>query len=613
MERVRSIVALARRRLLLAAWVASAWHAASLAMLALALASAAFRLAGRPWTAAGWSVAGLASLALVAAWSWSRALRAGRDPIAVSMLADERLGSGERLTTALALSASPGAADDPFAAAAIADAERFASDRALPAALRSGLPIRLPARWWWLPASAALLAVACLAVPVPGPAGVPEARAAAGERGTTDEERRLAAAVAAVESNPDLAEQLEAELRAARNALEGGDGAAPRAPDEASREALRRAAELQARLAEVMDAPEQQASRDLRDALAGLDLPPEEGAARDLAEALKQGDFEAAQAALERLQQEIGAQDALSPEDRAKLAAQLGDLAQQLGDMSKDPSRLSESLQAAGMDPSLAGSPEALEGALDRASQLNESQKAAIRSAAKASKASREKLAKMGDKVSKMCKACKNPGKGQPKEDAAGAASEMGEMLSEAEADEQLSMAAESASQAAQSGGSRAGSSGGGQGAGGGIGSEGTVERGEARDAALGKDRFGTKARAETGSGREGNVIAQQLVAGDAPVGESRVALEKVASQIAPGYERGTEDDPVPAHLKEVHKEYFGDLRKRLERKGVRVPAAEPAPAAAPATGAPAPAAAPATGASAPAAAPPRTGGGNGR
>jgi hypothetical protein len=114
------------------------------------------------------------------------------------------------------------------------------------------------------------------------------------------------------------------------------------------------------------------------------------------------------------------------------------------------------------------------------------------------------------------------------------------------------------------------------------------VNRGQDRDAVLGKDRFGTQARRETGERRDGNVIAQQLVAGEAPVGESRVALEEVASRIAPGYERGTEDDPVPAHLREVHKQYFGDLRKRLERKGVKVPdapAQERPAAGAPAAG----------------------------
>ena len=101
-------------------------------------------------------------------------------------------------------------------------------------------------------------------------------------------------------------------------------------------------------------------------------------------------------------------------------------------------------------------------------------------------------------------------------------------------------------------------------------------------------DIVGTQARRETGERRDGNVIAQQLVAGEAPVGESRVALEEVASRIAPGYERGTEDDPVPAHLREVHKQYFGDLRKRLERKGVKVPdapAQERPAAGAPAAG----------------------------
>ena len=52
----------------------------------------------------------------------------------------------------------------------------------------------------------------------------------------------------------------------------------------------------------------------------------------------------------------------------------------------------------------------------------------------------------------------------------------------------------------------------------------------------------------------------------------------------------------MPAHLREVHKRYFGDLRKRFEEKGV-APAA-PAGTAAPAGGAP-PAGAPASGAGA--------------
>ena len=47
------------------------------------------------------------------------------------------------------------------------------------------------------------------------------------------------------------------------------------------------------------------------------------------------------------------------------------------------------------------------------------------------------------------------------------------------------------------------------------------------------------------------------------------VGLQEVAGTIATGYERGSEDDPVPAHLRDVHKRYFGDLRKKFEERGV--------------------------------------------
>ena len=586
MDRIRSIVSMARRRLLWSAWLASAWHALAAATVLLALAVAALRLLGT-WPATAPVVALTAGGALLAlGWSWLRARRAVALRSAVPMLVDERLGSGERLSTALALSEDPRAAGDPFAAASIADAVRFASDPLLPAAVRAAFPVRLPARAWSLPAALAVLVLVWVAVPrlgapqgSAGPAGN-----AARQDGPSEEERRLAAVVAQVEANPDLADRLRAELEAARRALDGKEAPAPRAPEDAAREAMRRTAELQARLEALSEAPEAQSARDLRDALAELALPEGTGPVQDLAEALKRGDFESAQDALQSLQQAVEGDVDLSEEERERLASQLGDLASQLERLSGESGSLSKALEQAGMDPALAGSPEALEQALARASQLNESQKAALRSKASGAKAAKERLAKMSDRVGKMCKQCRNPGKSRPSDGAA--ASEMAELLNDAEAEQQMAMAAQSASEACGNpSGAGPGRSGG---AGGGIGTGGTVNRGEDRDAVQGKDRFGTQARRETGERRDGNVIAQQLVAGEAPVGESRVALEEVASRIAPGYERGTEDDPVPAHLREVHKQYFGDLRKRLERKGVKVPdapAQERPAAGAPAAG----------------------------
>jgi hypothetical protein len=184
----------------------------------------------------------------------------------------------------------------------------------------------------------------------------------------------------------------------------------------------------------------------------------------------------------------------------------------------------------------------------------------------------------------------------------------MSQMLSQAETERQMAQAAEAAQGQCQGGGmseaeadralqassgsdaesDASGGRGRKEGSGGG---HGVAEGG---DREVRKTAFGTKFQKQKGPRQEGDVIARQLVAGQSPTGESRVALEQVAGAIASGYERGTDDDPVPAHLREVHKRYFGDLRRTFEQRGV-APAAAPAGAGSTASGgAAAPATAPA-------------------
>jgi hypothetical protein len=43
--------------------------------------------------------------------------------------------------------------------------------------------------------------------------------------------------------------------------------------------------------------------------------------------------------------------------------------------------------------------------------------------------------------------------------------------------------------------------------------------------------------------------------------------LREIAGNIERGYEDGTDDDPVPPHLRDLHKHYFGDLKKRIDAK----------------------------------------------
>jgi hypothetical protein len=133
--------------------------------------------------------------------------------------------------------------------------------------------------------------------------------------------------------------------------------------------------------------------------------------------------------------------------------------------------------------------------------------------------------------------------------------------MSESEADSALSASAESAKSGSASGKKQ--------------GSSGSRAEASGGDRAFRETAFGTKLQKEKGQKQEGDVIARQLVAGQSPVGESRVGLQEVAGTIATGYERGSEDDPVPAHLRDVHKRYFGDLRKKFEERGVE--AAKPA------------------------------------
>lgn len=80
----------------------------------------------------------------------------------------------------------------------------------------------------------------------------------------------------------------------------------------------------------------------------------------------------------------------------------------------------------------------------------------------------------------------------------------------------------------------------------------------------------GIKRQNTKGKRGDGDVIARQLVEGQSPVGESRVALQAVAERIATGADHGTDEEPVPAHLRTVHQKYFGDMQRTLEQRGIK-------------------------------------------
>ncbi len=651
MDRIRSLVGMARRRLFLQEWLCASMAAAVVScgiLLALVLERRLLGFGaavGVPSRSAAWLLlAVIVMLAVAALAGWVRVRSRMRSEADVALELDARIRSGERLSTALALAADEGAASDPFARAAIADAVAFAGDPMLAGRTREAFPVQATGRWWIAPALLGLTVVAWMTVPQ-REAATPQAKddvVRAAERKQTPEEKRLEELVKQVERSPELAAKLDAELESARRTLDEGARGPVRSPEEAARESLRRMAEMEQRLAEVSDSKESKASRELQDALAKLELPKDQNAARELAEALKQGDFEAAKKAVAELQKAAAASD-LSKEDREKLAKSLEDTAKQLDSLAKDPSKLAEALKSAGMDPALANNPAALQQAIAQSKDLNESQKQSIQKMAQSIKDAQQQLGQMSQKMDQMAQQCKNPGqegqqaKGQQGEqgqkgqqgdqqgqqgqqpgdpgkqgDGGKEGDAMSQMLDKAETERQMAKAADEAGGKCQGGGDsmsesdadsalRA-SSESEQGKSGGTGKKqgsgnGRQEGASGGDRKIRETAFGTKFQKEKGPKQDGDVIARQLVAGQSPTGESRVGLEQVAGTIAAGYEKGSDEDPVPAHLRDVHKQYFGDLRKKFDERGVQP--AKPAGGAAPAPAAP------------PAA--PGAGGGNGR
>jgi hypothetical protein len=298
------------------------------------------------------------------------------------------------------------------------------------------------------------------------------------------------------------------------------------------------------------------------------------------------------------------------------LAKALENTAKQLETLSKDPAKMAEALRSAGMDPALANNAQALQQAIAQSKDLNDSQKEALQKMAQSVKDAQSQLGQMSQQMDQMASQCKNPGQQGQKGDKGqqgqkGQSGEKGEkgdqgsesqgqsgqgeksgkdggdmaqMLDQAESDRQMAMAADSANGQCQGGQQSSGmseaeadsalsasaeSAKSGNGNGKKQGSSGNRAEAGGGDRAFRETGFGTKLQKEKGQKQDGDVIARQLVAGQSPVGESRVGLQEVAGTIATGYERGSEDDPVPAHLRDVHKRYFGDLRKKFEERGV--------------------------------------------
>ena len=591
---ILTIVARVRRRILLGQFLGSMGRVTLWAGIVLVAVSVSSKLVAGWWSPAGerglWFVI-LGGIILIAlgVWAFLSRPRAEGD-VAVASLIDVKLKLHDRLSTAVAVADRT----DPFAQAAIEDGLKIAGDKRLIESLGRAIPIDAPRNWW---AGPSFIVMACAVWWfVPG-LSLGNAQSADGLSEIQLQAARDAAKVqietlqAKIETNSELSKALGENGEEKKLAGDASDEKL-QTPESVRRETTRQVNDLSKKLDELLTGEKAQQLEAMKDALSRIE-PSKSGPLKELGEALKRGDGAAAKSALAKLQDQVK-DGKMDEKTREELAAKLSEMTSQLKDAAKANDTLKKALENAGLDGALAKNPQAAKAAIDAAKNLNDAQKKALKEAIESqSKAGEklEKLAKMCESMSSQCKngsksgdkdskssegkASKSGGKpskdGDPSEGSGQSAKEAAEVLSEMEMLSEMMKDAESARSQCQGGSSPSDKPGkSAMNAGGGIGmlGERTKE----------KTETGTRTRKEKVKSTGGDVIARQLVEAPPVVGESRATLKQLSGEIGRGYEEGTDEDPVPANLRDLHKHYFGDLKKKIDAKSGQVAPTTPVP-----------------------------------
>ena len=591
---ILTIVARVRRRILLGQFLGSMGRVTLWAGIVLVAVSVSSKLVAGWWSPAGerglWFVI-LGAIILIAlgVWAFLSRPRAEGD-VAVASLIDVKLKLHDRLSTAVAVADRT----DPFAQAAIEDGLKIAGDKRLIESLGRAIPIDAPRNWW---AGPSFIVMACAVWWfVPG-LSLGNAQSADVLSEIQLQAARDAAKVqietlqAKIETNSELSKALGENGEEKKLAGDASDEKL-QTPESVRRETTRQVNDLSKKLDELLTGEKAQQLEAMKDALSRIE-PSKSGPLKELGEALKRGDGAAAKSALAKLQDQVK-DGKMDEKTREELAAKLSEMTSQLKDAAKANDTLKKALENAGLDGALAKNPQAAKAAIDAAKNLNDAQKKALKEAIESqSKAGEklEKLAKMCESMSSQCKngsksgdkdskssegkASKSGGKpskdGDPSEGSGQSAKEAAEVLSEMEMLSEMMKDAESARSQCQGGSSPSDKPGkSAMNAGGGIGmlGERTKE----------KTETGTRTRKEKVKSTGGDVIARQLVEAPPVVGESRATLKQLSGEIGRGYEEGTDEDPVPANLRDLHKHYFGDLKKKIDAKSGQVAPTTPVP-----------------------------------
>ena len=433
---------------------------------------------------------------------------------------DERLNLSSRMTTALFVETR----SDEFAKAAVEDANRVALELKNTQMLSRAFAFHFGAEWRLSAVTVTLVAAAWLFLPHWN--SLARKKDAQFLQDTVSLEKALAAeqklsdAMQSAMQVAALDESIAKTLESSREVLEQSHQQAA-TPDEREARAFQQQALLAAALEKATQSETLASNESLKDALS--ELAVDQGEERDLLSALKRGDFEAAAKEAQKL----------ADKTKSANAAEAASAKQAL-------EKIAAALNKQG----------AVEAAKANQNASNTNQKAGQKSTA----ASMKKSMANSKQCNKMGKACD--------EAAGGNIKNLMDLLKKGSAassnkNSLFKSLAACRSPGSQSGGSRASSG------------QSTPKLSDEPDAR--KTQFNSEDMMSESQDLDAEPIARDFVQGTGTIGEeSTRKLTVIERQVQAGLEEGSEEDQVPAALREAHQKYFSQWKKKMDGSGVR-------------------------------------------
>ena len=445
---------------------------------------------------------------------------------------DERLNLSSRMTTALSVETR----SDEFAKAAVADANRVALEFKNKQLLSRAFAFHFGAEWRLSAVTATLVAAAWLFMPhwnsLAGKKDAQFPQDNVSLEKALAAEQKLSDAMQSAMQVAALDESIAKTLESSREVLDQSHQQAA-TPNEREARAFQQQALLAAALEKATQSETLASNESLKDALSELAL--EQGEERDLLAALKRGDFEAA----------------------AKEAQKLA-----------DKTKSANAAEAASAKQALEKVAAALnkQGAVEAAKANQNASNANQKAGQKSSAASMKKSMASSKQCNNMGKACNEAAGGNIKNlmdllKKGSAASSNKNSLSK-------SLAA-CRSPGSKPGGSRAGSG------------QSTPKLADEPDAR--KTKFNSEDMMSESQDLDAEPIARDFVQGTGTKGEeSTRKLTVIERQVQAGLEEGSEEDQVPAALREAHQKYFSQWKTKIDAVKTNPDVQQTAPSTAP-------------------------------